>query len=257
MNDLAPAFKAGAGEPSNKHWDIIAPLALICAWLVVDNSLGVQIVKQVVDELFATRLTIDEFIIKHWAPFAAFLSYKVVLFCVLPVIILTKQGRSVSEGLGLAASGSARSWLILVTCLVVLIGHDYVAGYWTAPPVEVLVGIGEGLYVWWLYDMRILLFHFVLLVPIIEEILFRGYMQTALLRRFRALYVIPFVAAVFAASHLSILQFGDSFSDFPGHMAMGLLFGISRHLSGSIYVPIGLHIYNNAVATAIDGLDLL
>ena len=194
---------------------------------------------------------------KHWAMFAAFLFYQVVLFCVLPVIILTKQGLSVSEGLGLAANGAVRSWSILVICLAVLIGYNYVAGYWSAPPVEVLAGIGEGLYAWWSHDMRILLFDIVLIGPIIEEILFRGYMQTALLRRFRALYVIPFVAVVFAVFHLSILQFGDSFSDFPGHVAIGLLFGISRHLSGSIYVPIGLHIYNNAIATATDGLDLL
>ena len=114
MNDLAPAFKAGAGEPSNKHWDIIAPLALICAWPFIEYFLGTQIIDQVVDELFATRLTLDEFMIKHWALCAAYMSSLVVLSCVLPVIILTKQGRSVSEGLGLAASGPARSWLILV-----------------------------------------------------------------------------------------------------------------------------------------------
>ena len=256
MNDLAPAFKAGARVLPNKHWDIIGPLALICVWLAAANFFGIQIVEQVAEELFATRLTFDDFIIKHWAPFAAFLFFQVVLFCVLPVIILTKQGFSVSEGLGLAASGAARGWSILVICLAVLIGYYYAMGYLSAPPVEVLVGVAEGLYVWWSDEMRIILFYSVLIAPTIEEILFRGYIQAALLRRFRALYVIPFVAFVFATFHFYSFQLEDSSSTFLWHMAMGLLLGISRHLSGSIYVPIGLHIVNNVffVATVQGGL---
>jgi membrane protease YdiL (CAAX protease family) len=80
--------------------------------------------------------------------------------------------------------------------------------------------------------------------PLLEELLFRGLLQTSLSHYIPNWAAIALSAAIFAAFH------GDPFA-FPALMALGAVFGIIYYKTGSLRVTILLHMLNNAAALAI------
>jgi uncharacterized protein len=85
-----------------------------------------------------------------------------------------------------------------------------------------------------------------LLAPAIEEILFRGYLQTALSNRMNHHVAIWLAALVFAAVHLQPLAT-------PALMVLGAAFGYLYHRTGSLLTCIVLHMVNNAAALVFSG----
>lgn len=80
--------------------------------------------------------------------------------------------------------------------------------------------------------------------PIVEEILFRGYLYQGLRRsRLRAPGAILVSSLLFALPHLQYDLF-----DISSVLALGLVFGLARWHSGSTYLPIGLHILSNGLS---------
>ncbi len=77
--------------------------------------------------------------------------------------------------------------------------------------------------------------------PIVEELLFRGYLQTALGRHMKPWMSIAISACIFGAIHLQPLAF-------PVLAALGAVLGYLYHRTGSLKVNIALHIANNALA---------
>jgi len=76
-----------------------------------------------------------------------------------------------------------------------------------------------------------------------EELFFRGALQGLLGRKFNYHVAIAISALFFALVHmqpLSVLPI----------LFMGVLFGYLRHWTGSIWIPIALHLINNAIALA-------
>ena len=76
-----------------------------------------------------------------------------------------------------------------------------------------------------------------------EELFFRGAVQGLLGRKFSYHIAIAISALFFALGHmqpLSVLPI----------LFMGVLFGYLRHWTGSIWIPIALHLINNAAALA-------
>lgn len=81
-----------------------------------------------------------------------------------------------------------------------------------------------------------------LIGPVFEELLFRGALLSLLLRRWGASIAIVATSAMWCLGHLH----------YPVWLAgsvlcSGILFGIIRLKSGSIYVPLALHISANAL----------
>lgn len=82
------------------------------------------------------------------------------------------------------------------------------------------------------------------LAPIFEELFFRGFIFKGLERSFLGPHgTIWLTSIVFASIHLQY-SIGVMLLIIP----MGLLLGYSRYYSGSLLVPIGIHILNNTVA---------
>ncbi|EIC76140.1 CPBP family intramembrane glutamic endopeptidase [Streptococcus oralis] len=83
-----------------------------------------------------------------------------------------------------------------------------------------------------------------LIAPIVEELVFRGLLMTAL-AKFKTYYVDVIVSStLFSLIH--ILQHGWVLTDFIVYAGVGLLFGILFRYSRSIYWPMALHILWNS-----------
>jgi membrane protease YdiL (CAAX protease family) len=93
----------------------------------------------------------------------------------------------------------------------------------------------------------------VLIAPITEEFIFRGYMYDVLERNFTPVISIVSTSIIFALAHAP--KPGFELKDFALILALGGVFGFARYETNSITVPIILHgIYNLtyiAVGTAI------
>jgi membrane protease YdiL (CAAX protease family) len=77
-----------------------------------------------------------------------------------------------------------------------------------------------------------------------EEILFRGFIQTGLARRWGAPVSIALGSVAFAAIHMN--PWG-----FLSFTLAGLVLGIAAHATGSILVPILIHLGNNVAAVLL------
>lgn len=162
---------------------------------------------------------------------------KVALSCAAIGFMLfaaKKKGLSFSEDLGLRAPKvvAAALFLLLWVCLVAL--EEYltrsVAGAqakaWPAYP-EYIVAL------------RVLAIG--VLGPIAEELVFRGFLFAVLRRtRLGVVGAIVIAAAIWSVIHLDyspillMLIFVD-----------GLALGLARHASGSLYLPIAMHVLGN------------
>ncbi len=80
------------------------------------------------------------------------------------------------------------------------------------------------------------------LIPAIgEELLFRGFIQKALQKHTKNIHIAIWCSAIlFSAIHCQFYGF------FP-RMFMGIIFGYLLYWSGSIFVPMACHFFNNAV----------
>lgn len=89
----------------------------------------------------------------------------------------------------------------------------------------------------------------IFVVPIAEEILFRGFMQrwaVHLLGRFKG---IALAAALFAGFHFSTSQGIDNIELMASLFVLGLFLGFLYEKKGTLWAPIGLHITFNAISS--------
>jgi membrane protease YdiL (CAAX protease family) len=80
-----------------------------------------------------------------------------------------------------------------------------------------------------------------IVAPVVEELLFRGYLQNALARKMKPGFAIAIASAVFGAIHLQPLAF-------PVLTLLGAIFGFLYHRTGSLKVTMTLHLINNTFA---------
>ncbi len=111
------------------------------------------------------------------------------------------------------------------------------------------VGSAEELFAYARIDgtttqMVLCAFFIVLAVPIVEELVFRGYLQSALSKYWPAWASITFVSAIFATVH-------GTFVLWPVYFAMGLFLGFMFYKMGSIKVSIAIHMLNNLVVLVV------
>jgi membrane protease YdiL (CAAX protease family) len=83
----------------------------------------------------------------------------------------------------------------------------------------------------------------VVIGPIVEEMLFRGYLQTALSKRMKPWLAIVVASCAFAAIHLQPAAF-------PMLALVGGVFGFLNYRTGSLRVSMALHMLNNGLAFA-------
>jgi len=83
--------------------------------------------------------------------------------------------------------------------------------------------------------------------PMAEEIIFRGYLQSALKVRYGTWIAVTVASAVFASVHFSLPLW-------PIYFLLGLSFGILYHVTGSLRASMALHIFNNALALSVQAM---
>ena len=77
--------------------------------------------------------------------------------------------------------------------------------------------------------------------PLVEEIVYRGALQPTLVTVWGAPMGIGVVAVLFAAIHQSVVEF-------PGLLAVAVVFGLARHFTGRLGLSIVTHMAFNATA---------
>jgi uncharacterized protein len=91
------------------------------------------------------------------------------------------------------------------------------------------------------FNTALLFFAGAILAPIVEEILFRGLLQSALAKKLPIWAAIGISALLFGAVHFDLYAL-------PVLALMGVIFGILYHLTGSLRVTILAHLINNSAA---------
>jgi membrane protease YdiL (CAAX protease family) len=97
-------------------------------------------------------------------------------------------------------------------------------------------------------EMILLVFSVVIFAGVIEEMLFRGFLQTALERHNPSTKAIVVTAAVFAILHFNPWWMVQIFG-------LGVVLGILAWRSGSIWPGVVIHMTNNAVAMVFMNVD--
>ena len=93
-------------------------------------------------------------------------------------------------------------------------------------------------------NLPLMLLGTALIPAICEELLFRGLIHYSFTRQASARYAVIATALLFAGFHLSPIRF-------PSTFASGLLLGYALHRSGSILVPMLMHLASNAVSALV------
>lgn len=92
-------------------------------------------------------------------------------------------------------------------------------------------------------NMVVLFLAAAVMAPLVEELLFRGYLQTSLKHHMGGTWAILVSALIFSLVHMQPLAI-------PGLFALGAAFGYIYDRTGSLKTNILLHLANNALAVA-------
>jgi membrane protease YdiL (CAAX protease family) len=91
----------------------------------------------------------------------------------------------------------------------------------------------------------------VVLVPVIEELLFRGFLQSWLVSRFTPFTSIALSSAIFTMVHFSPSQGIANAELMTGLFLLALFLGYLYQRQGSLWASIGLHCTFNAVSVTM------
>lgn len=98
-------------------------------------------------------------------------------------------------------------------------------------------------------------FTVIFLVPIVEELLFRGYLQSYLRRFLNPFFSIGITSLLFAFAHFSMQQGLSNIQLIPSLFILSCFLGFIVERQRSIWASIGLHALFNAVTVTILFLD--
>ena len=87
----------------------------------------------------------------------------------------------------------------------------------------------------------------VLLMPILEELVFRGFLFKGFESRLDAFPTIALTAILWAMGHIQY----ESYFFIVSICIFGIILGVARWKTKSVYVPIALHVLNNGLSMAM------
>lgn len=135
------------------------------------------------------------------------------------------------------------SWYVFLQCGALLIVLNVIINLVTVwldrEPMMFMDNLAQSAHPLWLLMLSMVVF-----APIYEEVMFRGFMWTGLASSKLGIWGASIVTSVvFAVIHL---QYGVV--ELVGIFCLAMLFSFSRIMSGSLLLPIVLHITNNGLA---------
>ncbi len=99
-------------------------------------------------------------------------------------------------------------------------------------------------------QMALVLFSVAVLIPIVEEILFRGFLQSYFRKRMNSACSVLLSALCFALFHFSSSQAWSNVVILSSLFVLGLFLGWLYERQRSLWAPIGLHVAFNALSLA-------
>ena len=174
----------------------------------------------------------------------ASLFINLAVWCIVYCIVCIKYRHSISD-LGLSPvnmSYNARHGVIrYLFTLPIIIGAGYIVNaafgyYGITPELQDVVQ--------WVLDEKsplilgCLLFFGIIIAPVVEEIFFRGFLQSALKKSFGGRYAVIMSAALFSAVHIDIFAFLQIF-------ILGLLLGHLYEKTKTLTASIIVHVTHN------------
>ena len=173
-----------------------------------------------------------------------------LLFFVVWRLAVRRYPRGGWAAIGFRSPGSIVRLLVLPVILFASLGFtalyemavELVAEDWLMPEPLPSELFGEGV-------VRVMIVASIaLLIPVVEEMFFRGFLFVGLAARFGVPTGIVLSAAVFAAAHLDVRTMVPIF-------VSGLLFGWAYNVTKTLWVPIAAHAFQNLAALMF--LDIL
>ena len=142
------------------------------------------------------------------------------------------------------------SWIISYPIVIALSQIIGLIAYYLGPPTPVdqvavkhlKMTLGDPL----LFYITLLVIIF--FVPLMEEILFRGFLQRWLVEHFGRIAGIAATAILFALFHFSFSQRWENIELILSLIILGLFLGFLYERQGSLWAPAGLHMTFNAVS---------
>jgi len=226
--------------PSRKKWSIVLGLLLyLVGQLGVSEFLTPLLIRAGVissSELNAASGTTFT-ALTYWLLIVS----DIVSVALIVALVLSFYKEKLSS-LGLTTKKLPKALLYGVVGFVVAFILAYIAGY----PIEQHFGVdttqqalSQSVTVSGLLPLVIL--SGVIIAPIAEEIVFRGYLYKAFRDRFKPWYAIVMSAALFSAIHLEPLAAVQLF-------VIGVALAYVYEKTDNLMAPIALHVLNNAVA---------
>jgi membrane protease YdiL (CAAX protease family) len=87
-----------------------------------------------------------------------------------------------------------------------------------------------------------------ILIPILEETLFRGVLQDWFSKRFGTVIAIPITSLIFTGFHFSSSQGSGNYEILPSLFVLSCFLGFIYERQGSLWAPIGLHGTFNSIS---------
>jgi hypothetical protein len=139
---------------------------------------------------------------------------------------------------GLRRAGFRQSLLWTLALVVFAFGFESLASYLDRPEIppfmrDILQGPSAYLPLLWLAV--------VVAAPILEEILFRGFLFGGL----RSSRLGPWGALAVTSLCFAVIHTQYDWFDMSAVLVLGVVLGLARHFSGSVYLPMGLHALHN------------
>lgn len=227
----------------NCRWNLKDAIKVFLAYVIL-MFVGMPIIVQFVNILFGFN------ILSNVEPRSVilFVSFFInLLICAYVLYIVCIQYRQSITALGLSvvnASGNIKQGIkryLITLPLIILAGFiiNLISSYYGQAP-EMQDVVRWVLEEKSLFILVSLIFFGIVIAPIMEEIMFRGFLQPALKNSFGGRYAIVVSASLFAAVHMDIFAF---FQIFILGMLLGYLFEKTQTLVASIVV----HILHNSL----------
>lgn len=223
---------------------------IIFFWAVTQTAVALGVVftgpdKAAVKDAFSSgdQTTIESLLTRGDAIWAAALASSIIGVLIVLMVIRARKGATINDYLALKLP-PAKTWLmwtgIFLGFSIVL---EFAARNIEALESDFMQGVLDNT-----SNLPMLILTIGVIGPIFEEVVFRGF----IFRGWSETVLGGHGTVILTATIFAFMHFGQySLPVVLAIIPMGLLFGYARMYSGSLWIPIVLHIINNLVASGM------
>lgn len=234
-------------QPWGPWWTLLWGALVFLVWQMTQGLLVALLVflKAGAEGLKGERFQQEFEILMKDGEAAGLLTFGSGLVGVIALMAVVKiRGLSFAQGLGMGLPRVWWSWLVAIpaTFFFVLFAGGLMQLVFPQKEVEpFMIEMIDGT-----DNYALLLLGVVVAAPVFEELFFRGFLQEGLgrsrLTRWGAVLVLALVFSLIHGQYENPQAFVMLFG-------LGVLFGVAKEVTGSVWVPVAMHAFNNLFAT--------